>query len=93
MKKCKVEFLEPAMLELKGIVRSYGNMGYIVLDAISEIIGELEDVPHSGLLVKDKELRKQGYRIMEPFYSKDIKVIYRFVYDRVYIYHVSDDEI
>lgn len=90
MKKCKVEFLEPAMMELRGIVHSYGSVGYIVMDAVSEIVGLLEDVPHSGRLVRDKELQKQGYRVMKPFYREDIKVIYRFVHDRVYIYHVID---
>lgn len=88
MGKCKVEFLEPAMLELRGIIHSYGDVGYIVTDAVSEIVGDLEDLPHSGSLVRDKELRKQGYRTMSRYYN--IIVIYRFVHDRVYIYHVID---
>ena len=94
MKKCKVEFLEPAMWELRGIIHSYGNARFIIMDLVYEIVKELENFPRSGRLVNDKELRKQGYRVMGPeyFYSKDVKMIYRFIHDRVYIYHVVDGE-
>lgn len=85
----KIELLPTAWEDLDEIfdyISTYNpNSAEKTLDKIIKSLRRLEQFPNSGTYAPDIELKKYGFRmvISSPYIS-----FYRFIEDKVFIYHV-----
>lgn len=94
MKTYQVEFLEPSAAELREIEAYYtaefsSRSGKKIAGKIIKAVRKLKKYPYSGLMIRDKELSKQGYRTI---FVDSFVVVYRLIEDVVFIYHVASTQ-
>ena len=90
----KVEILPAAWQDLKRIEDWYAiqfdvEAALRVSGHILDAMERLESFPDSGSLTPDEWLNQKGYRMI---ICKKHVVIYRWIKDKVYIYHIADTQ-
>ena len=88
----KVEILPAAWEDLKRIEDWYAiqfdvEAALRVSGHILDAMERLESFPDSGSLTPDEWLNQKGYRMI---ICKKHVIIYRWIKDKVYIYHIAD---
>ena len=87
----KVVILDPAQRELEEIAQVHydlvgPNAARKITDRIYHALARLEMFPLSGHIPRDKELRRDGYRLVVA--GKYI-CVYRLIGDMVFVYHIA----
>lgn len=86
----EVALLAPAQRELEEIAAVHVQLvgagsARRMTDQLYHSMERLAQFPLSGALINDKELRREGYRLV---ISGDYLCIYRLMGETVYIYHI-----
>lgn len=91
----KVEIFPTAWEDLKRIEDWYAlqfdvETALKVSEHILDTMERLDDFPDSGSLTPDEWLNQKGHRMV---ICKKHIIIYKWIKDRVYIYHIADSQI
>lgn len=89
-RKYEVIILAPAQCELEEIATVHYQLvgsksARRITEQIYHSLERLTQFPLSGAQINDKELRREGYRLV---ISGDYLCVYRIIAETVYVYHI-----